>query len=219
MADQAPRPGRLIAVDGSRGADVVAEATRLAERLRARGVDCAISRWDASGLFGELLVADPATRVVSPRMLTLLYAADLVFRLRWEIQPALAAGRVVIAAPFVHTAVAVGVGMGLPAAWVQDVLRFAPAAAALRLARERKPGRGWRPNPTRGYGECCAALLGAAPSGLKRRKARSRAVAWLAAAVEAGEGSSRKAIVRAIRRQEQLAGGGALVARADSQRT
>jgi hypothetical protein len=218
MADQASRPGRLIAVDGSRGADVGDEATTLAERLRARGVDCVISRWDASGLFGELLVADPATRVVSPRMVTLLYAADLVFRLRWEIQPALAAGRVVIAAPYVHTAVAVGVGMGLPTAWVQDVLRFAPATAALRLARERKPGRGWRPSPTRGYGECCAALLGAAPSGLTRRKARSRAMAWLAA-VETGERSSRKAIVRAIRRQEQLAGSGTLEARADSHRT
>jgi hypothetical protein len=219
MADQTSRPGRLIAVDGSRGADVIAEATRVAERLRAHGVDCAISRWDASGLFGELLQADPEALVVSPRMLTLLYAADLVFRLRWEIQPALAAGRVIIAAPFVHTAVAVGVGVGLPAAWVQDVLRFAPAAAALRLTRERKRGRGWRPSPTRGYGECCAALLAAAPSGLKRRKARSRAVAWLEAAAEAGEGSSRKAIVKALRTQEQVAGSGEPAARADSHRT
>jgi hypothetical protein len=219
MADQAPRPGRLIAVDGSRGADVAAEATRVAERLRARGVDCAISRWDASGLFGELLVADPEVLVVSPRMLTLLYAADLVFRLRWEIQPALAAGRVIIASPFVHSAVAVGVGVGVPAEWVADVLRFAPAPDALRLTRERKRGRGWRADPTRGYGECCAALLASAPSGLRRRKARSRAVAWLTAAAEAGEGSRRKAIVKALRIQEQLAGSGELVARADSQRT
>ena len=152
-------------------------------------------------------------------MLTLLYAADLVFRLRWEIQPALAAGRVIIAAPFVHTAVAVGVGVGVPDAVGAEVLRFAPAPDALRLTRERKLGRGWRAKPTRGYGECCAALLAAAPSGLKRRKARARAVAWLAAAAEAGEGSSRKAIVKALRLQEQLAGSGELVARAASQRT
>ena len=70
-------------------------------------------------------MAEPETVVVSPRMLALLYTADLVFRLRWEIRPALTEGRVVIAAPYVHTATAVGVGLGLPETWLREVLRVA----------------------------------------------------------------------------------------------
>ena len=37
----------------------------------------AICRWDASGLFADLLLAESTDVVVSPRMLALLYAADL----------------------------------------------------------------------------------------------------------------------------------------------
>ena len=55
MAVTTPTPGRLIAVDASRSRDVAAEAEAIATRLRARGVPCGISRWDASGLFGDLL--------------------------------------------------------------------------------------------------------------------------------------------------------------------
>jgi len=195
MADQTPRPGRLIAVDGSRGADVAAEADALAERLRRRGVACGISRWDASGLFADLLVAGPDSVVVSPRMLALLYAADLAFRLRWEIEPALAEGRTVIAAPYVNTATGVGVGLGLPEAWLREVLRSAPAADALRCARERKPARGWRRRPARGYGEFCATVLDLAPAGLTRRTSRARAVAWLAAVAETTGAERRRVIV------------------------
>jgi hypothetical protein len=185
MADETPRPGRLIAVDGSRGADVAAEADRLAERLRRRGVTCGISRWDASGLFADMLVPGPDAVEVSPRMLALLYAADLVFRLRWEIEPALAEGRSVIAAPYVHTATGIGVGLGLPEEWLGHLLRGAPAADALRWARERKPTRGWRRRPARGYGEFCATVLDFAPAGMTRRTSRARAMEWLAAAAEA----------------------------------
>jgi hypothetical protein len=195
MADEAPRPGRLIAVEGSRGADVAREAEALAERLRRRGVPCGISRWDASGLFADLVVAGPDAMGVTPRMLALLFAADLVFRLRWEIEPALAEGRSVIAAPYVHSATAIGVGLGLPEAWLGHVLRTAPAADALRLARERKPRHGWPRRPARGYGEFCATALGFAPAGVARRASRARAMEWLAAGKEAAGAMRRKAIV------------------------
>ena len=45
------------------------------------------------------------------RTLALVYAADLAFRLRWEIRPVLDAGGVVVASPYVETAVAFGVGL------------------------------------------------------------------------------------------------------------
>ena len=103
---------RLIALDGTSGAAVLAAARKALAAIppAARG---GISRWDASGVFAELAMADVDAGQPSPRTLLLLYAADLAFRIRWEIGPTLAAGRVVIAAPYVETALAFGHGEGL----------------------------------------------------------------------------------------------------------
>ena len=57
-----------------------------------------VSRWDASGLFDELVAGGEQAGRPSARTLLLLYAADLAFRLRREIRPTLAEGRTVIAA-------------------------------------------------------------------------------------------------------------------------
>jgi len=210
MADSTPQTGRLIAVDASRSQDLSADAEAIAMRLRARGVPCGISRWDASGLFGDLLMADRDELIVAPRTLTLLFAADLMFRLKWEIRPAIAEGHVVIAAPYIDTAVAVGVGVGLPEAWVREVLRFADAPDTRIYARERKRDQGWRTKPTRGYAEFCATLLDAAPAGLARRKGRAMSIEWLAAAAKAsGSPRGRKALEALARRYGQTPGAGA----------
>lgn len=181
MASNTQDPARLIAVDGSRGADVAKAAERLAAALKARGVTCVISRWDASGLFGDL--AQTAERAAaSPRTLSLVYAADLAFRLRWEIRPGLDDGAVVIAAPYVETAIAFGAACGLPEQWLRELLRFAPVPDVQGLARERKLERSWKPRLDRGYAEYCAALFEpAAPKGLSR-KVRRATVTGLAAA-------------------------------------
>src|SRR5204863_7343087 len=85
-----------------------------------------ISRWDASGVFQDLAVADSGAGAPSPRTLLLLYAADLAFRLRWQIRPALSEGRTVVAAPYVETAMAFGRAAGLPPGWLINLFRFAP---------------------------------------------------------------------------------------------
>lgn len=180
MAPKTQSPGRLIAIDGSRGADLARSADRLAAALRAQGVECAISRWDASGLFGELAQTSERTSA-SPRTLSLVYAADLAFRLRWEIRTALAAGAVVIAAPYVETAIAFGAGCGLPDQWLRELLRFAPQPDVQCLARERKRDRGWKPRLDRGYPEYCAALFAPLSPRLVSRKAREAMIAALAA--------------------------------------
>jgi hypothetical protein len=113
---------RLIAVDGTDAGAVLAVARRTL-RSGSRG---GISHWDASGVFQELAVADDAAGSPSPRTLLLLYAADLAFRLRWEIKPALAEGSTVVAAPYVETAVAFGRASGVPAGWLANLFRFAP---------------------------------------------------------------------------------------------
>jgi len=112
------RRPRLIAVDGANGRALVTAAQRMAHEDQ-------LSRWDASGLFEQLVMNGDDISTTSPRLLLLLYAADLAFRLRWEIEPALAEGRQVVAAPYVDTAVAFGRACGFQAKWLNNLFRFA----------------------------------------------------------------------------------------------
>ena len=139
------RKGTLLAVDGVSGAVVVASAHRLLAASPRRG---GVSRWDASGLFEQLMVDGDAAGLPSARTLLLLYAADLAFRLRWEIQPAIARGKTVVAAPYVATAIAVGRAAGLKGGWLRSLFCFAPKALDSTVARgsirrARKTGDGF----------------------------------------------------------------------------
>jgi len=127
MTKKRVRPAKpmLIAVDGVEPGAVLT-AARAALGGSARG---GISRWDASGVFQELAVADDAAGAPSAQTLLLLYAADLAFRLRWQIRPALAEGRTVVAAPYVDTALAFGRAAGLKPSWLMNLFRFAPRPA------------------------------------------------------------------------------------------
>ena len=131
MTKAKPARARLIAVDGVDPAAVLAEArAALGQPSRGGG----ISGWDASGVFQELAVAEAAAGSPSARTLLLLYAADLAFRLRWQIRPALAEGRTVVAAPYVATALAFGRAAGLKPSWLMNLFRFAPRAHERRFA-------------------------------------------------------------------------------------
>ena len=181
MADKVFPRGHLVAVDGSRGRDISSAADALAKRLRRLGVECVISRWDASGLFGELAHAGRAGAPVSPRTLSLVYAADLAFRLRWEIRTAIETGGVVIAAPSFETAVAFGSACGLPESWLRELLRFAPAPDVRGLVCERKSDRGWKARLDRGYGEYGAALFEEAIPDFKSKRTRHAMIEALGA--------------------------------------
>jgi hypothetical protein len=201
MADSDTRRGRIIAIDGSRGVDLARASAALAECLRERGLVCGISRWDASGIFNELALAGREERSMSPRTLTLAYVADLAFRLQWEIGPVLAAGGVVIAAPYLETAVSIGAAYGLPESWLRDVLRFAPLADANCLTDERKPHRGWRRRADRGYAEYCACLLEPGENLFGSRRTRRSAIRVLEQ--QAGRSAwrlSERGVVRAAKR-------------------
>ena len=117
---------RLISIDGvnAHALKDTARSVAAANRKHRAG----ISSWGASGIFDELTVADSDAGIPSVRTLLLLYAADLAFRLRWEIGPALDEGRLVIAAPYVATPIALGQAAGLDPHWLADIFRFAPPA-------------------------------------------------------------------------------------------
>jgi hypothetical protein len=117
---------RLIAIEGVNAHALKKAARELAVANRRHRAG--ISQWGASGIFDELTFADPEAGIPSVRTLLLLYAADLAFRLRWEIRPALEEGRIVIAAPYVATAVALGQAAGLDAIWLGELFHFAPSA-------------------------------------------------------------------------------------------
>ena len=86
MKARTRRPAALLSVDGVSASAVMQAAKRLASA--DRGDRAGISSWDASGIFGDLGVAGMDVEPPSARTLLLLYAADLAFRLRWEIRPA-----------------------------------------------------------------------------------------------------------------------------------
>jgi hypothetical protein len=170
MARPAAGRGRLIAVEGTRGRDVQQAAAELWQHLRARKARGGVSRWDASGIFSELRAGRRKHLSLSPRTLVLLYAADLVFRLRWEIRPALEQGQIVVAAPYVETAVAFGVASGLPQAWLTTLFGFAPPPDdCYRIKEGRTAPRGKRKRLD-GFGEFSLAILaaGLAPAGRAR---------------------------------------------------
>jgi hypothetical protein len=128
----------LISVDGVSGT-AVAAAARVALAGVARPHRGGVSTWDASGLFQDLIVAEEEAGIPSARTLLLLYAADLAFRLRWEIRPALEAGRVVVAAPYIDSAIALGRAAGLRSGWLANLFLFAPRPAESRYVDQAPP--------------------------------------------------------------------------------
>jgi hypothetical protein len=148
---------QLIAVDGVRGREIARRAEDVRRKMKRKSqVQAGISRWDASGAFYELRAAGKKALTLTPRSLLLLYAADLAFRLRWEITPALDAGQIVIAAPYVDTAIDFGEAAGLPRKWVAELLRFAPPAdvrIGVGRSKNRKPSK---PRSTDGFVEFAA---------------------------------------------------------------
>jgi dTMP kinase len=166
----------FIAVDGVNGKAVLdaarAELARAPRRRRG-----GISLWDASGVFGDLVVPGNRAGYPSARTLLLLYAADLAFRLRWEIRPALAEGRVVVAAPYVETAIAFGRAAGLPARWLRDLFAFADRP---QLARAVTVPPARRVPDRDGFFEFACERLAARPHGPARNELMARARLYLA---------------------------------------
>ena len=172
------REAALFAVDGVNGAAVTASARSALAGVVSAGRG-GISMWDASGVFEELAVAGEEAGTPSARTLLLLYAADLTFRLRWEIRPALAEGRVVVAAPYVDTAIAFGRAAGIRSGWLTDLFGFAPRPAESRYV-DSAPARAVAERA--GFIEFgCERLAGRSPA-LTRKRIVERARAHLKAA-------------------------------------
>jgi dTMP kinase len=156
-----PEPkGHLIALDGASGPMLGEESQRLA---RLCGEDAAWSSFDASNTFHELRMAKSKTLTPTPRVLVLLYVSDLLFRLRWEVEPTLQEGRTVVVAPYVNTAMAFGIASGLSKEWLDQLFNFAPKPEVSYRLKEKKKGKKleWKKSDLEvpGFVEFCAATL------------------------------------------------------------
>ena len=153
MALKFPESGELISLDVIEGQDAARASKKL---LQSQAKTGGMSVWDASGIFFEMHGLEVGDRP-SARTIVLLYAADLFFRLRWEIIPALEEGKCVVAAPYIETAFAFGAVMGLPAKWLDEVLRFAPKPAqSFRVNGDMSGELG---GPTSGFIEFCSSTF------------------------------------------------------------
>jgi hypothetical protein len=176
----------LIAVDGV-DASALLTAARAALSTSPAAIRGGISRWDASGVFQDLAVADAEAGTPSARTLLLLYAADLAFRLRWQIKPALAEGHTVVAAPYVETAMAFGRAAGLKPKWLVNLFAFAPRAVDRRFVHARDAKAVVRD----GFVAFGSARIAGGAAGRTRRQIVDDTAAHLCAAARRGATRSR----------------------------
>jgi len=139
-------------------------AKQIQRTLRKEKVAVQTSTWDDSDLFFQISQGARGLAAPPPRTLVLLYATDLAFRLRWQIQPALDEGISVIAAPYLETVIGFGRGAGLSPAWLRGVLEFAsPANDCYRVPEDSIPANR-RGSPANSFLEFCLAQLRSGPA-------------------------------------------------------
>ncbi len=157
--------GRLIALEGTRGPELAETARKLVRQICRGKIEGGASGWDASGIFYELRKGNYDGPNPSPRTLLLLYASDLAFRLRWEIRPAVEEGMVVVAAPYVESAIAFGKAAGISRRWLVDLFSFAPKSDACYRLKEKRETAEWRGKRSEGFLEfCCKTLIKGSPA-------------------------------------------------------
>ena len=172
--------GRLIALEGSGGRPMSVAAKLLEREYRRPGVEVGISPWDASDIFFQIAQGARGLPAPSPRTLVLLYASDLAFRLRWQIRPALEEGAIVIAAPYLETAIGFGRAAGLSQTWLREVFEFARPADECRRVPENAAPLDRRNTPANSFLEFCLAQLRVGPGCWDTEQIRAGCLSFLA---------------------------------------
>ena len=131
MPDKNCAAGPLfLSFEGVEGTGKSTQIDRLAHRLRARGVDPVVTREPGGTELGRRLRAvllQPTESPFAPEAELLLYVADRAQHLKQVVEPALAAGRVVLCDRYVDATVAYqGYGRDLSLATIRTLHQDAP---------------------------------------------------------------------------------------------
>jgi dTMP kinase len=128
---QNPGVGKLITLEGGEGAGKSTVLAAVRELLAARGIDPVVTREPGGTPAGEAMRAvllDPALRGMSAESELLLMFASRAQLVREVVQPALAAGRWVLADRFTDASFAYqGGGRGQPLERIAELERWAAA--------------------------------------------------------------------------------------------
>jgi dTMP kinase len=144
--------GRLVVIEGIDGAGTTTQARRLVDALERRRVAAHLTREPSDGPVGRLLREILAGRHAPTDATThaLLFAADRADHIQREVEPALAAGKVVVSDRWYHSSLAYQ-GAAEERAWIAELnrrarapeltlfLEVAPVVAAARRARSGRP--------------------------------------------------------------------------------
>ena len=100
--------GLFLVVEGIDGAGTTTQAKRLCDSLQSEGIACHLTREPSDGPIGKLLreILSGAHKPNDATSLGLLFAADRADHLQREIEPALAAGKVLISDRYYHSSLA-----------------------------------------------------------------------------------------------------------------
>ncbi len=146
---------KLIVLEGLDGAGTTSQARRLADALAARGRSAHVTREPSDGPIGrlirEMLTGGHAIPGASISQATfgLLFAADRLDHVQREVEPALAAGHVVISDRWYHSSLAYQ-GTGAERDWIRalngrarkpDLTVFLRVRAAVAAERRVAAGR------------------------------------------------------------------------------
>jgi len=150
------RRGCLVVLEGLDGAGTTTQAARLAAALRRAGIRVTLTREPSDGPIGRLLREALRRGVpgrgegLSDAALALLFAADRLDHLASTLEPALAAGRVVVCDRYLLSSFAYQ-GRVLGWRWVEALNARAPAPDLTLflqvrpgVAAARRDGRGGR---------------------------------------------------------------------------
>jgi dTMP kinase len=106
-------PGLLIAFEGLDGSGKTTQRKLLKAWLEANGEGAVVSKWNSSPLFKDLIKAKKASRRLNPVQYSILQAADFRHRFETVIEPALRAGKIVLADRYFFTGISRDIARGI----------------------------------------------------------------------------------------------------------
>jgi len=109
--------GLLIALEGLDGSGKTTQRKLLKSWLERMDADVVVTKWNSSPLFKPLIKEKKAARLLNPVEYALLHSADFWHRYETVIQPALCAGKTVIADRYVYTGLARDAARGINREW------------------------------------------------------------------------------------------------------